>query len=198
MIDPWHSLTPAVRQDLPVQVRDWIALETSMTARIGQVVDRPIDVEVLRQVQAGLYPDEAQYFAESSDQLSDQPSDQPPEQASAPPVVREVCLSAEGQPYLIARTALTSHKLQTHPTIVELGNKALGTLLFAGPKPCPYTARDYAELRQGHPLFDLVRLRDTSDQEAYWARRTLFWLFDEPLLVTEIFLPALISHPSVR
>lgn len=180
MINPWHSLTPADRPRIPVRVRDWVALETSMTARIGQVVGRPIDVEVLRQVNGRLYPDETHFFT-------------PP---TARAVVREVCLSADGQPYLIARTTLTSHKLQTHPTIVELGNKALGSLLFAGPRPCPYTARDFARLRHGHPLFDLVRSRDTAVQQAYWARRTLFWLFDEPLLVTEIFLPALIAHPG--
>lgn len=180
MINPWQSLTVADRARLPVRVRDWISLETSMTARIADVAARPIDVEVLRQTQARLYPDETPYFT-------------PP---TAKPVVREVCLSADGQPYLIARTTLTSRKLQTHPTIVELGNKALGTLLFSGPKPCPFTARDFAQLRHGHPLFDLVRMRDTTLQQAYWARRTLFWLFEEPLLVTEIFLPALVNHPS--
>ena len=180
MISPWQSLTPALRQGLPPRVRDWIALETSMTARIGQVAGRPIDVEVLRQAQAPLMADETGFFAPGA----------------APAVVREVCLSAEGQPYLVARTVLTSRRLQTHPTIRELGNKALGSLLFAGPRPCPYTARDYALLRHGHPLHDLARSRDTGIRQGYWARRTLFWLFGEPLLVTEIFLPALVTHPD--
>lgn len=179
---PWSGLTPAVSPRLPARVRDWIGLETSMTARIGQVVGGPIAVEVLRQAQGRLYPDETGFFAPGV----------------ARPVVREVCLSARGRPYLVARTALTSQKLQRHPTIVELGNKALGSLLFAGPKPCRYSARDYGLLRHGHPLFALAGSRDSGVRQAYWARRTLFWLFDEPLLVTEIFLPSLLTHKAAR
>lgn len=175
----WHRYTIGMQTDLPAQVKDWVALETSMTARIGMVADMPIDVEVLRQTEAALRPDEEVFFEHPDD----------------PAVVREVCLSAGGLPLLVARTSLTSQKLQNHPTIVKLGNKALGSLLFAGPKPCPFTAREYAWLPPGEPLFDLVRSRHTGKGPGYWARRTLFWLFDEPLLVTEIFTPELLSHP---
>ncbi|SMY09262.1 chorismate--pyruvate lyase family protein [Flavimaricola marinus] len=180
----WTPYTPDLYSDLPVLVRDWVALTSSMTARIGLVADSPIDVEVLRQTEAQLRPDEAGLL-----ELSDGPT-----------VVREVCLSAEGLPLLVARTAVTSQKLQAHPTIVKLGNKALGSLLFAGPKPCPYTAREFARLTEGDALFDLVRSRHSgaAAQSEYWARRTLFWLFDEPLLVTEIFLPELLEHPRAR
>lgn len=179
MIDSWHPYTPAARRTLPVRIRDWVALETSMTARVGRVADTPIDVEVLRQAQAPLYPDETGLVAEGA----------------APATVREVCLSSKGQPLLVARTSLTSRKLQSHPTIVKLGNKALGSLLFAGPAPCPYSAREYTLLQAGDPRYALARSRHDGVAQGYWARRTLFWLFDEPLLVTEIFLPALIHNP---
>ena len=92
----------------------------------------------------------------------------------------------------------TSRRLQTHPTILELGNRALGSLLFAGPKPSPYTAREFTCITHDGPLFGLVHKRHKGIQRHYWARRTLFWLFDAPLLVTEIFLPDLIHHPAFR
>lgn len=180
MTSNWHRYSPGTRAGIPAEVIGWIALDTSMTARLSQVAGQKIDVEVLRQAEAPLRPDEEPLFGDPT----------------APALVREVCLSASGQSLLVARTALTSVKLQTHPTIVKLGNTALGSLLFAGPRPCPFTVREYARLRPGDSLYDLVRSRHASGADEYWGRRTLFWLFDEPLLVTEIFLPELLALPA--
>jgi chorismate--pyruvate lyase len=176
--DASHGADDARR--LPPRVRDWVLLQTSMTARIQQVAGAPISVEVLRQATGRLHEDERHFFTD------------PPARHGT---VREVCLSAQGVPLLIARTALTSRRLQEHPTIRELGNQALGSLLFAGGRASPWTAREMIHLRADSPLFALVRRRHRGVQAGYWARRTLFWLFDEPLLVTEIFLPELINHP---
>lgn len=166
---------------LPPRVRDWVLLQTSMTARIQQVVGAPISVEVLRQATGRLHDDERHFF-------------------TAPPArhgtVREICLSARGVPLLIARTALTSRRLQEHPTIRGLGNQALGSLLFAGGRASPWRSREMIHLQADSPLFALVRQRHRGVQSGYWARRTLFRLFGEPLLVTEIFLPELIHHPG--
>ena len=180
MTSIWQRYSPGTSAGIPAEVIDWIALETSMTARLSQVAGQRIDVEVLRQAEAPLRPDEEPLFGDPA----------------APALVREVCLSAAGQSLLVARTALTSQALQTHPTIVKLGNTALGSLLFAGPKPCPFTLREFARLRPGDPLYDLVRSRHAPAAPDYWGRRTLFWLFDEPLLVTEIFLPELLALPG--
>lgn len=178
MPDAWHTLTPQMRLHLPPRVRDWVALETSMTERIGLVAARPIAVEVLRQAHGRLHPDEHRFFPT----------------ATEPATVREVCLSADTLPLLIARSVFTSRTLQTHPTIVKLGTKPLGSLLFAGGKPSPYSAREYARLGPDTPLYGLVRKRHQGMQPHYWARRTLFRLFDAPLLVTEIFMPDLVHH----
>jgi chorismate lyase len=176
----WHDITTRPHPPLPPRVRDWVGLGTSMTARIQTVANAPIDVEVLRQRIGRLHPDERHFFTD------------PP---GLHGTVREVCLSARGVPLLVARTTLTSRRLQTHPTIRELGNHALGSLLFAGGKASPWTAREVIRLGADSPLFALVRRRHRGVQAHYWARRTLFWLFDEPLLVTEIFMPELIHHP---
>jgi chorismate--pyruvate lyase len=179
MAEVWHDLTRQARLRLPPRVRNWVALESSMTERIGKVADRPIAVEVLRQASGQLLADEHRFFPT----------------AAGCAMVREVCLSAEGRPLLIARSVFTSQRLQTHPTILKLGNRPLGSLLFSGGKPSPYTAREFARIDHAAPLFGLVRQRHRGLCPHYWARRTLFYLFDAPLLVTEIFLPDLIHHP---
>jgi chorismate--pyruvate lyase len=182
MSQDWTRVQGRSHLRLPPRVRDWVGLESSMTARIAEVSGQPIAVELLRQARAPLYPDEAGFF------------DPAPEGAT----VREVCLSAAGQPLLVARTVLTSQRLQSHPTILKLGNKALGSLLFAGGRPSPYTAREFAHIGAASPLYRLIRRRADVQQAHYWGRRTLYWLFDEPLLVTEVMLPRLIHHPDAR
>lgn len=174
----WFPLTPSRRLQLPPRIREWIALQTSMTERLEQVAGNPVTVDVLRQARAALYTDEHQLFATGT----------------AHAVVREVCLSSREQPLLIARSAFTSLRLQTHPVIAGLGTRPLGSLLFAGGVPCPYTHREFARIGPHMPLFGLIRQRHRGVQPEYWGRRTVFRLFDEPLLITEIFLPALIHH----
>jgi chorismate lyase len=177
MSTTWHSLTPALRRRLPPRVRDWAALGTSMTARIGEVAGAPIEVEVFGQAAGRLLPDERPLF-----------------EPGGHAVVREVCLSARGEPLLLARTVFTSRRLQRHPTIVGLGTRPLGSLLFAGGRASPWTVREVARLRPSDPIHRLVRRRQAVVQPATWARRTLFELFGEPLLVTEIFTPALLAR----
>lgn len=174
----WTSLTKATA--LPQEVRGWVDLGTSMTARVGKAAGTAIDVDVLRQDRGSLFADEQGFFDD-------------PETATG--VVREVCLSSGRTPLLVARTVFTSPVLEEHPTIVKLGNHALGSLLFADGPP-PWSAREFTRLGPEAPLWPLVRLRHDGDVAGYWARRTLFELFGAPLLVTEIFLPELLAHPG--
>lgn len=146
-----------------------------MTAGVGYVAQGKVDVDVRRQETGPLNPDEEGFFS-----------------AEEPATIREVCLSSQGVPLLIARTVFTSDILRTHPRIVELGNRPLGSLLFADGVTCPYSARQFTEIREDGVLFPLIRWRHQG-AEVYWGRRTLFQLFGAPLLVTEIFTPELIQ-----
>jgi chorismate--pyruvate lyase len=105
---------------------------------------------------------------------------------------REVFLYADDQPVVFAHSALAREHLRGAWSAVRtLGNKPLGALLFAHPlverKPLHYQA-----LRITHPLYQrAVRvLRDPPHR--LWARRSLFYLHDSPLLVTEVFLPGIL------
>jgi len=181
MTPGWRDLDAGAWRRLPPRVRAWLALETSMTERVGQAAQGPVDVEVLRQSPGPFLPDERLFFPG----------------AVGPATVREVCLSSGGRPLLVARTAFVSPRLRDHPTIRHLGTRALGSLLFAEGRPSPYSARQVACLKAGAPLVRLVRQRHHGVAEGYWARRTLYRLFGEPLLVTEIILPELV-HGRTR
>lgn len=181
MSGDWHGYDPHLDQGLPQDVRGWVGLETSMTVAVGCAAAGPITVTVRRQEEGDLYDDEASFFPDGN-----------------PATLREVCLGHVGQPLLMARTVFTSDILRTHPRIVDLGDRPLGSLLFAGEKPSQYTAREYSHILPGAPLFPLIRWRYDGPEQSFWGRRTLFILFDAPLLVTEIFLPTLLGKPGAR
>ena len=105
---------------------------------------------------------------------------------------REVFLYADDQPVVFAHSTLAPEHLRSAwSTVRTLGNKPLGALLFAHPlverKPLHYKA-----LRDTHPLYQRAAavLRDPPPR--LWARRSLFYLHDAPLLVTEVFLPGIL------
>jgi len=111
---------------------------------------------------------------------------------------REVFLYADDQPVVYAHSALAPEHLRgAWSALRTLGNKPLGALLFAHPlverKPLHYKT-----LRNTHPLYQRAAAVMTDPPNRLWARRSLFYLHDAPLLVTEVFLPGilLLANPA--
>lgn len=105
---------------------------------------------------------------------------------------REVFLYADGQPVVFAHSALAHEHLRSAWLAVRaLGNKPLGALLFAHPlverKPLHYKA-----LSNSHPLYQRAVKVLKVPPHRLWARRSLFYMHDAPLLVTEVFLPGIL------
>jgi len=105
---------------------------------------------------------------------------------------REVFLYADGQPVVFAHSALAVEHLRgVWSEVRTLENKPLGALLFAHPlverKPLHYQA-----LRNTHPLYRRAAGVLIDPPHRLWARRSLFYLHDAPLLVTEVFLPEIL------
>jgi chorismate--pyruvate lyase len=105
---------------------------------------------------------------------------------------REVFLYANGKPVVFAHsTCAVRHLRGVWSSITGLGSKSLGTMLFTHPmvvrKPLHFKT-----LRPQHPLY-----RSTAALQKLpsilWARRSLFYLHDAPLLVTEVFLPEILK-----
>lgn len=105
---------------------------------------------------------------------------------------REVLLYADGQPVVFAHSALAAEHLRgIWSEVRTLGNRPLGALLFAHPlverKPLHYQS-----LRDTHPLYRRAAGVLIDPPQRLWARRSLFYLHDAPLLVTEVFLPEIL------
>lgn len=105
---------------------------------------------------------------------------------------REVFLCADGRPVVFAHSACARQHLRGAWSAVSgLGSRPLGALLFAHPlverRPLHYKV-----LRSAHPLYQRAAAELGNPPGRLWARRSLFYLYGAPLLVTEVFLPEIL------
>jgi len=94
-------------------------------------------------------------------------------------LIREVeLLGRDAEPWVFARTVIPATTLTgVERRLLRLGSRSLGSCLFRDPS------------LEREPLY-ACRLEDRRGQH-YWARRSVFRLHRKPLLVCEVFLPAM-------
>ncbi|HEX5339053.1 MAG TPA: chorismate lyase [Gallionella sp.] len=106
---------------------------------------------------------------------------------------REVFLYADNQPVVFAHSACARQHLRgAWSAVRDLGNQPLGALLFAHPL-VERQPLHYQTLRAHHPLYRRAAVVLNEPPHRLWARRSLFYLHDAPLLVTEVFLPEILN-----
>lgn len=169
----WHGATLGCESDLALWLRD----HGSLTHRIQQRCTR-FKVDKVRTGLARIALDESALLGIAPQQFA---------------YAREVFLYADDQPVVFAHSALAHEHLRSAWSDVRtLGNKPLGALLFAHPqverKPLHYKA-----LRNTHMLYQRAATVLINPPPRLWARRSLFYLHGAPLLVTEVFLPKILT-----
>ncbi len=158
-------------------------LTSSMTVTLREQVAGAVHVNLLREQRDELHPDEPALFG-SRERKG---------------FVREVCLHSRGVSLLMARTVFLSERLKKNAGMASLGRKPLGELLFPNGRPAMWTLREYALIGPASPLFPLVRSCPGPRMRNFWARRSMYLLEGDPLLVTEIFLPSMLAraYPAI-
>ncbi len=105
-------------------------------------------------------------------------------------MIREVLLLNADTPLVYAHSVIPLAGLAgPWAGLTGLGNRPLGAALFTNPR-IQRQALEYRHLDRRHNLYrDAVR-HLTEAPRTLWARRSLFALQNQPILVTEVFLPA--------
>ena len=106
-------------------------------------------------------------------------------------LVREVLLYIDNTPVIFAQTEIPISTLTDDQiTLSEIGDSSLGKILFQDPS----MLRGQIEVTSfcaNSPIHDFCQSINQATQDTLWARRSLFYLDNKPLLVSELFLPAL-------
>jgi chorismate--pyruvate lyase len=107
--------------------------------------------------------------------------------ADAGCVLREIEFACGDTRWIFAQSVFPDSTVGRHPWLAELGNVALGESLFGRPE----VSREPLEYRE-IAADDRLAVAAGGLEQPVWARRAVYRLSEAPILVQEVFLPALV------
>lgn len=111
-------------------------------------------------------------------------------------LIRDVLLICGDTPMVYAHSVIPLAGLSGPWTaLAHLGNRPLGEALFANPKVRRFPL-EFHPLDARHPLYRPAIAHLDQPPARLWMRRSQFALDGQPLLVTEVFLPAMAAYPA--
>jgi chorismate--pyruvate lyase len=164
---------------LPITLRSWLAETGSLTQRVQRVCtpDQPFSLQVLRRGFSAAHRDELPLLG-----LHDRAR------------MREILLKRGEVPLVFAHSVISHRDLHSAWAILDgIGGRSLGTILFSD-----HTVRrgalHFRRLDARHPLFRkaLPWCKNVQPLEL-WARRAVFERKGRPLIVSEVFLPQIMT-----
>lgn len=168
----WKAKHIFRNNELDRQTKLWILDTGSLTTRLVAHCKHHFRVEVQQQGWQKPHAHEAKALGLSFDQLA---------------LIRETLLICDGVPWVFARSVMPISSLDGKLRhLIKLNNQSLGALLFKD----PHLSRHHFEL--AHSPAKAFCLPDTiscPEHEKIWGRRSVFHLYQQPLLVAEVFLP---------
>ncbi|HSC66847.1 MAG TPA: chorismate lyase [Cellvibrio sp.] len=172
----WRPLRAIVRPQRPhPQLQDWLLDSGSLTARLIAKSDGQFRVRVLRQFIGVPRLDERQILGMQRSTLA---------------LVREVILYGEDQPWVFARSLLPLASLTgSLRHLRKQNNRPLGAFLFSQPQ-LTRSPIALARISRDHTYVP----GELMGAEPLWGRRSVFYLEQKPLLVSEVFLPAFVAR----
>ena len=108
-------------------------------------------------------------------------------------LVREVILYCGDTPLVFAHTVFDPRDLRgSWRRVAKLGSRPLGAALFADARIRRHALRQ-RKIQWHHELHRRLRASVRHAPPSLWARRSLFRLHNSPILVTEVFLPEILT-----
>lgn len=154
--------------------RHWLTDRGSLTRRLQRLCPR-FRVERLRQAMAVPNTDEHAALGLLPGRLA---------------VIREVLLKNADTPLVFAHSVIPLSGLSgPWAALAGLGNRPLGAALFSNPR-VGRQGLEYKRVDRRHSLYRNAARHLAMPPRTLWARRSVFSLDGQPILVTEVFLPA--------
>ncbi len=176
----WRSVHRLRPGDAPPGVCRWLLAPGSLTRLLQQASGGDFRVRLLSQRWEMPLADEARLLRMRAKRYA---------------MVRQVQLICGGVPWVYARTVIPGTTLiGPQRRFVRLGSRPLGAVLFADPS----MQRSESQVARLEPHTRLHRIAtaDLDDSPGtIWGRRSVFRLSQRPLLVSELFLPAIGECP---
>lgn len=171
----WRPAAAAARRGLAPELASWLIDTDSLTRRLRELCGPAFRVRVVDQRRRRPLPSERAVVGL-------------PDHAHA--LVRQVFLLCGAEPLVYARTIMPESTLDgARRRFARLGERPLGEMLFAD-RRIVRGDMEIAHLESGHALHTLAG----GGRAPLWGRRSVFLIEGHPLLVNEIFLPAILRR----
>lgn len=162
----------------PHPIQSWIYEKGSLTQRLRANFTGTLTVSVLFLERQKPFAHETQLLKLSCQQRV---------------LVREVLLSVENKPLILARTCIPFKTLKsTQYNLSRLGNRPLGEVIFSYPKLQRKTM-DYGSIACNN--FSYAIKQEIKLNQPIWGRRIIYSIKGHALLINEFFLPELLQIP---
>ena len=173
--ETWLPLADC-RDRVPAALEPWLTEPGLLTARVREACGPAMRLRLLRLEPAPLDPGVARRLGV----------------ADATCLLREIEFTCGERRWIFAQSVFPQSSVRRHPWLGELGDRPLGESLSVV-EDVRREPLEYLELHPGHPLAQAagVTAGTTGGDGPLWARRAVYRLGGEPILVQEVFLPAL-------
>ena len=172
----WSAQSHLLRTRVPADRLGWLLDTESLTHRVRHACDGGFRVRVLSQGWGRPLRSEARVLRLRGTERC---------------LVREVQLLCDERPWVFARTIIPVTTLRgPQRRLARLGSRPLGAILFADPS-MRRGAVQIAAITTRHGMFARATSELKQRPAQIWGRRSVFRVGGKPLLVSEIFLPAI-------
>ncbi len=169
-----HWFTETELKTCPKQLSDWLFDHNSLTQKLERLSNR-FHVQVKQQVTTNSKNSTLSHYFCDEEKI----------------LVREVYLYCDGVAVVFAQTEIPYSSLtEEQAKLAEIGEQSLGKFLFQDPSMLrgQIEVCEFIEDSTAHKICEEIQ---QECKHTLWARRSLFYLNNKPLLVSELFLPAL-------
>lgn len=170
---------PRLPQHLPPDLRAWLSETGSLTQRVRNAATpaQPFNLQLLRHGFAPAHRDELPLLG-AHDRAR----------------VREILLKCGETPLVFAHSVISHRDLNGAWSMLDgIGSRSLGSVLFQDHRVVR-GALHFRRIDLRHPLFvKALPWCGSVRPNELWARRAVFLRENRPLIVTEVFLPAVIA-----
>lgn len=170
--DAWLSLAECSAR-VPPALMPWLAEPGLLTSRVRAECGATMRLRLLRLEPAPMDPEIAHRLGVDDVTC----------------LMREIEFTCGPCRWVFARSVLPQSTVRSHPWLRELGERGLGESMSAV-EDVRREPLEYLELPAGHPLARAA-CPDGPAGGPLWARRAVYRLGGPPILVQEVFLPAL-------
>ncbi|MGW8248359.1 MAG: chorismate--pyruvate lyase family protein [Acidiferrobacterales bacterium] len=172
----WIPRSRILGSHVPSTVLDWLLDKASLTKRLQNACQGKFSVRVLSQGWSRPMLNEAHELGINPHRLA---------------LIRQVELLCDNTPWVCARTIIPGSTLSGPlRKLAHLQSQSLGAILFASPT-MQRGEVEISNISSDSKTHQLLARCGAKLPESLWGRRSVFRVFDKPLLVCEFFLPTL-------